>query len=98
MEQMLYFCERCISLTCTCDHSTCKPRNAQIADLQQKVLHADKEGRLKQHWDSITTIVKAKSTLKILMSEVRNSCGFMGKALAYPVLVTVSIIVKATMP
>ncbi|KAG9265937.1 chromosome-associated kinesin KIF4 [Astyanax mexicanus] len=45
-------------------------RSAQIADLQQKVLDADNEGRMKQRWDSITTIVEAKSALKILMSEV----------------------------
>uniref|UniRef100_A0A9J7ZH25 Kinesin-like protein n=1 Tax=Cyprinus carpio carpio TaxID=630221 RepID=A0A9J7ZH25_CYPCA len=45
-------------------------RSAQIADLQQKVLDADNEGRIKQRWDSITTIVEAKSALKILMAEV----------------------------
>lgn len=44
-------------------------RSAQIADLQQKVLDAD-EGRVKQRWDSITTIVEAKTALKVLMSEV----------------------------
>ncbi|KAG7321201.1 hypothetical protein KOW79_015616 [Hemibagrus wyckioides] len=48
-------------------------RSAQIADLQQKVLDADNEGRMKQRWDSITTIVEAKSALKILMSEVVTS-------------------------
>ncbi|XP_060792516.1 kinesin family member 4 [Neoarius graeffei] len=45
-------------------------RSAQIADLQQKVLDADNEGRMKQRWDSITTIAEAKIALKILMSEV----------------------------
>ncbi|XP_062867429.1 kinesin family member 4 [Trichomycterus rosablanca] len=45
-------------------------RSAQIADLQQKVLDADNEVRMKQRWDSITTIVEAKSALKVLMSEV----------------------------
>uniref|UniRef100_A0A9J7YWY2 Kinesin-like protein n=2 Tax=Cyprinus carpio TaxID=7962 RepID=A0A9J7YWY2_CYPCA len=45
-------------------------RSAQIADLQQKVLDADNEGRIKQRWDSITTIIEAKSALKILMAEV----------------------------
>uniref|UniRef100_A0A673FVW4 Kinesin-like protein n=1 Tax=Sinocyclocheilus rhinocerous TaxID=307959 RepID=A0A673FVW4_9TELE len=45
-------------------------RSAQIADLQQKVLDADNDGRIKQRWDSITTIVEAKSALKILMAEV----------------------------
>lgn len=45
-------------------------RNAQIADLQQKVLVADSEGRLKQRIDGITSIVEAKSALKILMAEV----------------------------
>uniref|UniRef100_A0A8C2DCU4 Kinesin-like protein n=1 Tax=Cyprinus carpio TaxID=7962 RepID=A0A8C2DCU4_CYPCA len=41
-----------------------------VADLQQKVLDADNEGRIKQRWDSITTIIEAKSALKILMAEV----------------------------
>lgn len=45
-------------------------RNAQIADLQQKVVVADSEGRLKQRIDGITSIVEAKCALKVLMSEV----------------------------
>uniref|UniRef100_A0A8C9VBB8 Kinesin family member 4 n=1 Tax=Scleropages formosus TaxID=113540 RepID=A0A8C9VBB8_SCLFO len=45
-------------------------RSAQIADLQQKVLDADNEGRVKQRWDNITTIVEAKCALKFLMSEL----------------------------
>ncbi|KAM7374073.1 hypothetical protein PAMP_006750 [Pampus punctatissimus] len=45
-------------------------RNAQIADLQQKLLVADSEGRLKQRIDSITSIVEAKCALKVLMSEL----------------------------
>uniref|UniRef100_A0A6Q2YV55 Kinesin motor domain-containing protein n=1 Tax=Esox lucius TaxID=8010 RepID=A0A6Q2YV55_ESOLU len=45
-------------------------RSAQIADLQQKVLDADNEGRLKQRWDNITTLVEAKCALKVLMSEL----------------------------
>ncbi|KAM4619969.1 kinesin family member 4 [Polymixia lowei] len=45
-------------------------RSAQIADLQQKVLDADNEGRLKQRWDSFTSIVDAKCALKVLMSEL----------------------------
>ncbi|XP_028277104.1 kinesin family member 4 isoform X2 [Parambassis ranga] len=45
-------------------------RNAQIADLQQKVLVADGEGRLKQRMDSITSIVDAKCALRVLMSEL----------------------------
>ena len=45
-------------------------RNAQIADLQQKLLLADSEGRLKQRIDAITSIVEAKCALKVLMSEV----------------------------
>ncbi|XP_044078155.1 kinesin family member 4 isoform X2 [Siniperca chuatsi] len=45
-------------------------RNAQIADLQQKVVVADSEGRLKQRIDSITSIVDAKCALKVLMSEL----------------------------
>ncbi|XP_037605339.1 kinesin family member 4 [Sebastes umbrosus] len=45
-------------------------RNAQIADLQQKVLVADGEGRLKQRLDSITSIVDARYALKLLMAEL----------------------------
>ncbi|KAI9535311.1 hypothetical protein NQZ68_002865 [Dissostichus eleginoides] len=45
-------------------------RNAQIADLQQKVLVADSEGRMKQRFDSITSIVDAKCALKLLVSEL----------------------------
>lgn len=45
-------------------------RNAQIADLQQKVLAADSEGRFKQRIDNITSIVETKCALKVLMSEV----------------------------
>lgn len=50
-------------------------RNAQIADLQQKVLVADSEGRLKQRIDGITSIVEAKCALKLLMAEVRRDVG-----------------------
>lgn len=46
-------------------------RNAQIADLQQKVLAADSEGRLKQRIDGITSIVDAKCAVRVLMAEVR---------------------------
>uniref|UniRef100_A0AAQ6AFE9 Kinesin motor domain-containing protein n=1 Tax=Amphiprion ocellaris TaxID=80972 RepID=A0AAQ6AFE9_AMPOC len=49
---------------------TAKVLNAQIADLQQKVLVADGEGRLKQRIDSITSIVDAKCALRLLMSEL----------------------------
>uniref|UniRef100_A0A674MCW8 Kinesin family member 4 n=1 Tax=Takifugu rubripes TaxID=31033 RepID=A0A674MCW8_TAKRU len=45
-------------------------QNAQIADLQQKVLAADSEGRLKQRIDGITSIVEAKCALKLLMAEL----------------------------
>lgn len=48
-------------------------RTAQIADLQQKVVLADSEGRWKQRIDSITSIVEAKCALKILMSELVSS-------------------------
>uniref|UniRef100_A0A8C7YQ85 Kinesin-like protein n=1 Tax=Oryzias sinensis TaxID=183150 RepID=A0A8C7YQ85_9TELE len=48
------------------------PRNAQIADLQQKVLAADGEVRLKQRIDGITSIVDAKCALRLLMSEVKT--------------------------
>ncbi|XP_071316342.1 kinesin family member 4 [Trachinotus anak] len=48
-------------------------RNAQIADLQQKLLVADSEGRLKQRIDGITSIVDAKCAIKVLMSELVSS-------------------------
>lgn len=47
-------------------------RNAQIADLQQKVLAADGEVRLKQRIDGISSIVEAKCALRLLMSEVKT--------------------------
>ncbi|XP_060941533.1 kinesin family member 4 [Limanda limanda] len=45
-------------------------RNAQIADLQQKLIRADSEGRLKQRIDAITSIVEAKCALKVMLSEL----------------------------
>ncbi|XP_051877994.1 kinesin family member 4 [Pristis pectinata] len=45
-------------------------RSAQIADLQQKLMDADNEERLKHRWDSIATIVEAKCGLKWLMKEL----------------------------
>ncbi|KAM4547128.1 kinesin family member 4 [Fundulus diaphanus] len=45
-------------------------RNAQIADLQQKVIVADGEGRLKQRIDGLTSIVDAKSAVRVLMAEL----------------------------
>nr|XP_015206544.1 PREDICTED: chromosome-associated kinesin KIF4A [Lepisosteus oculatus] len=45
-------------------------RSAQIADLQQKVLDADHEERVKQRWETITTILEAKCALKFLMGEL----------------------------
>uniref|UniRef100_A0A672IDH0 Kinesin family member 4 n=1 Tax=Salarias fasciatus TaxID=181472 RepID=A0A672IDH0_SALFA len=45
-------------------------RNAQIADLQQKVLMADSESRLKQRVDGLSSIVEAKCALRLLVSEL----------------------------
>lgn len=47
-------------------------RNAQIADLQQKVLVADSESRLKQRIDGLASIIDAKCAVKVLMAEVRT--------------------------
>lgn len=67
-------------------------RNAQIADLQQKVLVADSEGRLKQRIDGITSIVETKCALKLLMAEVSKVvgknlfvciCGYIGNELLH---------------
>uniref|UniRef100_A0A8C5NFM6 Kinesin motor domain-containing protein n=1 Tax=Gouania willdenowi TaxID=441366 RepID=A0A8C5NFM6_GOUWI len=48
-------------------------RNAQIADLQQKVLLADSESRLKQRVDGLTSIVEAKCAIRLLSSELVSS-------------------------
>nr|XP_057934570.1 kinesin family member 4 isoform X2 [Doryrhamphus excisus] len=45
-------------------------RNAQIADLQQKVLAADSEGRFKQRIDAIRNIVDAKCAIRVLVAEL----------------------------
>uniref|UniRef100_UPI00398F0F6D kinesin family member 4 n=1 Tax=Pristiophorus japonicus TaxID=55135 RepID=UPI00398F0F6D len=45
-------------------------RSAQIADLQQKLMDADNEERLKHRWETVATIVEAKCGLKWLMSEL----------------------------
>uniref|UniRef100_A0A2K6TB05 Kinesin motor domain-containing protein n=1 Tax=Saimiri boliviensis boliviensis TaxID=39432 RepID=A0A2K6TB05_SAIBB len=47
-----------------------KFRSAQIADLQQKLLDAESEDRLKQHWEAIATFVEAKGALKYLIVEL----------------------------
>ncbi|KAL3042316.1 hypothetical protein OYC64_020289 [Pagothenia borchgrevinki] len=54
-------------------------RNAQIADLQQKVLVADSEGRLKQRFESFTSIVDAKCALKLLVTELVSAKTASGK-------------------
>ncbi|XP_033098919.1 chromosome-associated kinesin KIF4-like [Anneissia japonica] len=53
-------------------------RNAQISDLQQKIVDADQDDKEKSRWKNITSIVEAKCALKWLMetavvSKVENS-------------------------
>ncbi|KAG9461394.1 hypothetical protein GDO78_017015 [Eleutherodactylus coqui] len=49
-------------------------RSAQIADLQQKLLDADsEEERVKQRWETVTTLMEAKCALKYLMAEVGSA-------------------------
>ncbi|XP_053121421.1 chromosome-associated kinesin KIF4-like [Hemicordylus capensis] len=48
-------------------------RNAQIADLQQKLLDADTGDRTKQRWESISTILEAKCAIKYLIGELVSS-------------------------
>ncbi|XP_055486660.1 chromosome-associated kinesin KIF4-like [Leucoraja erinacea] len=48
-------------------------RTAQIADLQQQLMVADNEERLKHQWDTIATIEEAKCGLKWLMKELVSS-------------------------
>ncbi|XP_078403096.1 kinesin family member 4 isoform X2 [Cetorhinus maximus] len=45
-------------------------RSAQIADLQQKLMDADNDERLKHRWETIATILEAKCGLKWLMGEL----------------------------
>ncbi|NWV33437.1 KIF4A protein, partial [Grantiella picta] len=47
--------------------------NAQIADLQQKLLDADNGDRAKQRWESVPTILEAKCALKYLLAELVSS-------------------------
>ncbi|XP_072451302.1 kinesin family member 4 isoform X3 [Chiloscyllium punctatum] len=54
-------------------------RSAQIADLQQKLMDADNEERLKHRWETIATIVEAKCGLKWLMGELVTSKVSYGK-------------------
>ncbi|KAM6381176.1 chromosome-associated kinesin KIF4A isoform 1-T1 [Pluvialis apricaria] len=48
-------------------------RNAQIADLQQKVLDAENQDRDKQRWKNIATHLEAKCALKYLLGELVSS-------------------------
>ncbi|EHB09248.1 Chromosome-associated kinesin KIF4A [Heterocephalus glaber] len=48
-------------------------RSAQIADLQQKLLDAESEDRLKQRWENIATILEAKCAQKYLIGELVSS-------------------------
>ncbi|XP_012383481.2 chromosome-associated kinesin KIF4A [Dasypus novemcinctus] len=48
-------------------------RSAQIADLQQKLLDAEREDRPKHRWENIATILEAKCALKYLIAELVSS-------------------------
>ncbi|XP_005376935.1 PREDICTED: chromosome-associated kinesin KIF4A-like [Chinchilla lanigera] len=50
-----------------------KLRNAQIADIQQKLLDAESEDRPKRRWENIATILEAKCALKYLIGELVSS-------------------------
>ncbi|EHB07405.1 Chromosome-associated kinesin KIF4A [Heterocephalus glaber] len=50
-----------------------KLRSAQIADFQQKLLHAESEDRPKKSWENIATIMEAKCALKYLIGELVSS-------------------------
>ncbi|XP_012368603.1 chromosome-associated kinesin KIF4A-like [Octodon degus] len=50
-----------------------KLRSAQIADIQQKLLHAESEDRSKKRWENIATILEAKCALKYLIGELVSS-------------------------
>nr|XP_048273598.1 chromosome-associated kinesin KIF4A isoform X2 [Myodes glareolus] len=65
--------EDCIAKKIESRETELELRNAQIADLQQKLLDAESEDRPKKRWESIATILEAKCAIKYLIGELVSS-------------------------
>ncbi|CAO2623563.1 Chromosome-associated kinesin KIF4 [Lemmus lemmus] len=63
--------EDCIAKKIESRETELELRNAQIADLQQKLLDAESEDRPKKRWENIATILEAKCAIKYLIGEVK---------------------------
>ncbi|CAO2623564.1 Chromosome-associated kinesin KIF4 [Lemmus lemmus] len=61
--------EDCIAKKIESRETELELRNAQIADLQQKLLDAESEDRPKKRWENIATILEAKCAIKYLIGE-----------------------------
>ncbi|XP_041525951.1 chromosome-associated kinesin KIF4-like [Microtus oregoni] len=65
--------EDCIAKKIESQETELELRNAQIADLQQKLLDAESEDRPKKHWENIATIPEAKCAIRYLIGELVSS-------------------------
>lgn len=65
--------EDCIAKKIESRETELELRNAQIADLQQKLLDAESEDRPKKRWENIATILEAKCAIKYLIGELVSS-------------------------
>nr|XP_048291420.1 chromosome-associated kinesin KIF4-like [Myodes glareolus] len=65
--------EDCIAKKIESRETELELRNAQIADLQQKLLDAESEDRPKKRWESIATIPEAKCAIRYLIGELVSS-------------------------
>ncbi|XP_049997220.1 chromosome-associated kinesin KIF4-like [Alexandromys fortis] len=65
--------EDCIAKKIESQETELELRNAQIADLQQKLLDAESEDRPKKRWENIATIPEAKCAIRYLIGELVSS-------------------------
>ncbi|CAO2640692.1 Chromosome-associated kinesin KIF4 [Lemmus lemmus] len=61
--------EGCIAKKIESRETELELRNAQIADIQQKLLDAESEDRPRKHWENIVTIPEAKRAIQYLIGE-----------------------------
>ncbi|CAO2640691.1 Chromosome-associated kinesin KIF4 [Lemmus lemmus] len=65
--------EGCIAKKIESRETELELRNAQIADIQQKLLDAESEDRPRKHWENIVTIPEAKRAIQYLIGELVSS-------------------------
>ncbi|XP_038188849.1 LOW QUALITY PROTEIN: chromosome-associated kinesin KIF4-like [Arvicola amphibius] len=65
--------EDCIAKKIESRETELELRNAQIADLQQKLLDAESEDRPRKRWENIATIPEAKCAIRYLIGELVSS-------------------------